>query len=131
MGIRGLSQKLLRNYLENREQNVRINKMESDINIMEYGIPQGTVIGLLLFILYINDLYNTKCKIFSFADDTAIIFEAKNWDQLSSIIASEMPIIQDWFCNNSLTVNVDKICIIMFSQQANKMPSISKVNNIH
>ena len=129
MGMRGKSQELLKNYLENRWQSVRINKEESNVNIMQYGIPQGTVIGPLLFILYINDLYNIskKYKIFSFADDTSIVFEDKKWDQLLKNIKQQMPEIQEWFCNNLLTINVDKTYFLLFGQHIDTIPTISEI----
>ena len=78
-GIRGKGHKLIESYLSNRKQKVRIGSHESDLGIIDTGVPQGTILGPLFFILYVNDLLAKKSEnsILSYADDTAIITKGK------------------------------------------------------
>jgi len=82
-GFRENILKLLESYLENRMQYVKIGKCQSRANKITYGVPQGTVLGPLLFILYLNDILELDIKGFmaSFADDGVIIFNANSWSE--------------------------------------------------
>lgn len=129
IGIRGIPKDLIENYLSHREQTVKINNVESESRILTYGVPQGTVLGPLLFILYMNDLFNVNIpgKIISFADDTSMIFEGNSWNEVMEKMKIGMTTIQDWFSNNSLTVNIDKTNFIFFGSHIDAMPVTNEI----
>ena len=83
-GFRGKTNNLLQSYLSNRKQYVEINGTKSNHRPITCGVPQGSVLGPLLFLIYINDLPNC-CQSGNtriFADDTTVFFNAKNSDEI-------------------------------------------------
>ena len=109
-GISGDSNNLLKSYLENRAQYVEISNIKSSLKKISCGVPQGSVLGPLLFLLYINDLPNCSKigKFRIFADDTAIFVDVEDPNELPNIIESIMNQVCDWFGANKLTLNLSK-----------------------
>ena len=79
---------LLTSYLQNRSQQVTINGEISDMNAISCGVPQGSILGPLLFLIYINDMNKAikNCSVFHFADDTNLLSWHKNEKTLQKII---------------------------------------------
>ncbi|CAL4121761.1 unnamed protein product, partial [Meganyctiphanes norvegica] len=115
-GIRGCPNKLIESYLTNRFQFVQSNNVKSTLMPVKCGVPQGSVLGPLLFILYINDLANccSLGKIRIFADDTAIYFECSDIAELLRLGNIIMTQLDSWFAKNLLTLNTDKSYFCIF-----------------
>ena len=109
-GVRGLANDWIKNYLSGRQQCVLFNNHLSHSVNISCGVPQGSILGPLLFLLYINDLpLCTKIPHFIlFADDTNIIFSHENPLTLELIINKELNHISNWFKLNKLSLNIKK-----------------------
>jgi len=120
-GIRGKALEWFRSYLLNRTQFVVYNNVNSNIQNLTTGVPQGSVLGPLLFIIYTNDLPNTltHSKCILFADDTTIFYSSKNLNELFNNIKSDLNVVTDWFKANKLTLNISKTNYILFSRSRN------------
>ena len=109
-GIRGIAFNLLKSYLSERSQFVKIDDISSTSKLVHYGVPQGTVLGPILFSVYINSLLTLQSKgtIVSFADDTAILYKSETWEQLKDVAEVDLKMISQWFNANILTLNHEK-----------------------
>ena len=104
------------NYLSNRYQFVSINNTSSSFLRIECGVPQGSILGPIIFLLYTNDLprVSTKLQFLLYADDTSIIYENSDTNTIIKSINMEMPKIIDWPKSNKLHINVNKTAAILF-----------------
>jgi hypothetical protein len=129
IGIRGLALDLIKSYLEGRNQFVNINNCLSKPRIIKYGVPQGTVLGPLLFLVFINDLCSLKinCDITTFADDTVLLFSSKTWKSTHEIANTGLAKIIMWLNDNLLTLNNEKTNYITFSPRTNSQPINSSI----
>lgn len=121
-GIKNNSLKLLSNYLQNRLQCTNFNNTISTLLPISHGIPQGSILGPLLFILYINDISETS-KIFSFilfADDTNLLASGYDQNLLLSEINKDLNIIGDWLKANKLSLNIKKTEDMLFTTYQRK-----------
>ena len=84
---------------------------------MQFGVPQGTVLGPVLFLIYINDLCNINVggKIISYADDTALIFTGENFEEARIKSEKGLKFVYEWLNNNLLTLNLNKTVFLTFS----------------
>ena len=115
-GIRGNILNWLKSYLSNRTQYVHYNGYDSDKKTVTHGVPQGSILGPLLFILYINDFSRSSDLLLSilFADDTSVFMEGTNYDKVIDIVNKELELINIWLIANKLTVNIKKTHYMMF-----------------
>ena len=114
--IRGLSLDWIKSYFGNRQQYVEYNGAYSSYNSIKCGVPQGSILGPLLFFIYINDLCNASniVELILSADDTNIFFSHNNLPLLMNIINSEMNKLSEWFRANKLSINATKSNYMIF-----------------
>jgi len=115
-GIRGIASKWIRSYLCNRSQYVCYNGINSDYENVKCGVPQGSILGPLLFLLYINDIANISSKLLPilFADDTNVFMSGKNIDEMIVIMNEELSKLVKWLHINKLSLNVKKTHYVIF-----------------
>src|SRR5437867_6244433 len=109
-GIRGLPLSWFRNYLSDRYQSVSLNGVLSGPRLVTCGVPQGSILGPLLFILYVNDIVNSSQYIhfILYADDTTLLFHEDDCDKLIDRVNVELLNLSVWFKANKLSLNNKK-----------------------
>ena len=117
-GFRGLSNQWFENYLKGRKQFTSIKGVNSSLEDILCGVPQGSILGPILFLILINDLPNAS-KLFTilFADDTTLQYSSENLKSLYDYANSELLKIADWFKANKLTLNASKTKYILFRKK--------------
>ena len=109
-GARGVALHLLRSYLTDRKQYVNTNESISSMKPISMGVPQGSILGPLFYIIYVNDLhYAVNCTPRLYADDTCLLVEGKNEGHLQNLLNTELYNLSNWIILNQLTINPKKI----------------------
>ncbi len=121
-GIRGVALNWVKSYFNNRTQFVQYNKFSSARIATQCGVPQGSILGPLFFILYINDLPNAShlVKPLLFADDTSICYASSDPIVLATVLNEASLNISTWMKANKLSVNIDKTNYIIFQPTQKK-----------
>lgn len=116
MGFRGPFYTVLKSYFTNRFQMVKLNGQTSDRIKMNFGVPQGSTLGPLLFNIYINDIGHLKLKsnLFQYADDTALILPHEQYNLAAPIFQNDIVQLMSWFKNNCIFVNRNKTKLMCF-----------------
>ena len=122
-GIRGSALDLFKHYLTNRSQYVVYNGLKSEKQRITCGVPQGSILGPLLFLIYINDLGDVSKNIFTllFADDSNLFLSGKSPDLLIKEMNQELIKILNWLEVNKLSLNLDKTHFIIFRKGKTKL----------
>ena len=122
-GIRGTANSLFKSYLCDRSQHVAINGIFSTKCMMQHGVPQGSVLGPLLFLIYINDL--NLCikhsKTVHFADDTSLLNCNHSLKKMNKQVNHDLRLLNEWLRANKICLNADKTEIILFRSSYKKL----------
>ena len=95
-----------RSYLKDRSFKVSIENVFSDSGSQLCGVPQGSILGPLLFLLYINDMpQSVKCDLFLYADDSCLVFQHKNVKEIEKQLNEDFANLCDWFVENKLSIH--------------------------
>ena len=103
----------------------------SDEQPVNYGTPQGSCLGPLIFLVFVNDLHlhlrESECV--QFADDTMLVFSHRSIQYLRFIVKNELSVVQNWFNANKLTLNIDKSSYLLYHTQKQTVPTFKIVLN--
>ena len=121
MGIGGTTLKLIANYLDTRKQCVKINNSRSEFRDVTSGVPQGSLLGPLLFLIYINDLPTvaSESECFRYADDYKLLSTSHE------LLESDLISLHNWCVANKMNLRDDKCGLIHFKKQ-----SVVKMNEV-
>ena len=137
LGIQGNLLKLVKNYLSDRKQCTLANDIVSEVYDITCGVPQGSVLGPLLFLLYINDITNSviNCKVSMYADDTVLYISHKKVETAITLIQADLNHLYTWCNRNKLTINCKKTKYCLYGMRSSikrsKMLDIQISLNAH
>jgi len=119
LGIRGVASDWFSSYLRNRQQYVVIGDSSSAVAEVNIGVPQGSVLGPILFLIYINDMSNCspRLKYVHFADDTTAFHSADNVEQLMLEVNGDLDMLFTWLQCNRLSLNISKTVYMLFTDK--------------
>jgi hypothetical protein len=122
-GVRGLTNQWFSSYLINRKQFVSVGNAISEQKPITCGVPQGSVLGPLLFLLYINDFSfsATNLDFHLFADDSNLFYSHKNLQSLEKNLNEQLSMVDKWLCTNKLYLNIEKTNFIVFHPAQKKI----------
>ena len=122
-GIRGLTLQWIKSYFSNRKQFVQYRNISSPLQTIKCGVPQGSILGPLLFLFYINDLPNVSSivKTILFADDTSLFYSDDNIHILNHTINNELLKFDCWMKANKLSVNIKKTNYVVFESRQKRI----------
>ena len=122
-GIKGTENDWFRSYLTERRQYTTIENDCSTLQEIFYGVPQGSVLGPLLFNLYINDLHQVikHCSVFHYADDTNLLLINKSLKKIVSYVNHDLALITDWLRANKISLNTNKTKILIYKPKTMKI----------
>ena len=126
-GIKGVELRLFTYYLYNRQQKTIVKESESSWGTIGSGVPQGSILGPLLFTIMVNDLPSVTCKsqIMMYADDTVLFYSTKHINELEIVLNEDLQHVNNWVQSNGLSVNPTKSQFMIFGT-SQKLSTISE-----
>ena len=118
-GVRGPALEWFSSYLDHRQQFVSIDGVKSTPTSIQYGVPQGSILGPLLFVIYINDLpqISDLAKFILYADDANIIVTGRTLEEVNNKLNIITSLLVNWVDSNGLSLNIKKTHYIVFCKQ--------------
>jgi len=118
-GVRGIANNWFRSYLSGRMQFVSLSHLKSTVKLIKHGVPQGSVLGPLLFLLYINDLHIAikSCETFHFAGDTHLLHFNPSLKSLCNRVNQDLKRLLTWLKANKISLNAGKTEFVLFRSQ--------------
>ena len=131
-GFRGIFLDFMMQFVQDRRYFVNVNGLNSDIHNVNIGVPQGSTLGPLLFLIYVNDMKNSSSilKFIQFADDTTILFNCTDFNLLQSTLETEGNKVIEWLIANKLLINLAKTQSILFTFRRRIQLLSINLNNI-
>ena len=132
-GFIGNFLKLIMSFVRNRKYFVNINGLNSETKVVNIGVPQGSTLGPLLFLIYVNDMVNCSSTLHFtlFADDTTLGYSCLNLIDLQNILERETHKVIKWLAVNKLILNVAKTHSMLFTLKRNQNKLAIKINNTY
>ena len=132
IGMEEIAVQWFQSYLTGREQLVDISDTFSEKCSVECGVPQGSILGPLLFLLYVNDMRAAvKCKLLLYADDSALIVSGEDVSVIEQTLESELESLNKWLIDNRLSPHLGKTELILFGtkRKVGKCKEMNKNKN--
>ena len=118
LGIRGVVNQWLKDYLTDRKRYMKLDENISSCQSLKCAVPQGSILGPILFLIYVNDICNcSTLNILNFADDTTVTVSSSNINDMFLTMNSELEKLTNWFNANRLSLNVKKLNIYCSDQE--------------
>lgn len=133
-GIRGIALEWFQSYLSERRQCVKVGGFTSSLQNLHFGVPQGSILGPTLFLIYINNIHKLQidnAEIMCYCDDTAVIFHSSSWQNVISVAEQGMAKISIWLQQNLLTLNAKKTMYVCFHKTAASKPRTATNIRLH
>ncbi|CAH2096868.1 unnamed protein product [Euphydryas editha] len=129
VGVIGSALDMLKSYLSNRQQVTKIGEYRSSPKRISCGVPQGSILGPLLFLIYINSISYIKLngELTLYADDTCLFYHGSCIHEITRLAQEDLNLLFNWLQSNLLTINVPKTCYCIFKAKNKIIPTFNKL----